>query len=69
MKLLTIAGLAALALVVAATSMPRAHPPSPSRTADAGLPAVQEMQKVAQQSKLPDEDFEDRSLVFPRGTQ
>jgi len=69
MKLLTIAGLTALALFVTATSMPRAHPPSTSRTADAGQLPVQEMQKVAQQSKLPVEDFEDRSLVFPRGTQ
>jgi hypothetical protein len=69
MKLLMISGLTALALFLAATSIPRAHPPSVSRTSVAEMPVVQEMQKVAQQSKLPVEDFEDQSLVFPRGTQ
>ncbi|WFU69724.1 hypothetical protein [Bradyrhizobium sp. CB2312] len=69
MKLLMISGLTALALFLAATSIPRAHPPSVSHTSAAEMPTVQEMQKMAQQSKLPVEDFEDRSLVFPRGTQ
>ncbi|WLA79907.1 hypothetical protein [Bradyrhizobium elkanii] len=63
MKLLMIAGLTALALVVAATNVPRSHPSSVSRTSVAGMPTVQE------QDKLPVEDFEDRSLVFPRGAQ
>ncbi|BBC01111.1 hypothetical protein ABIF38_007466 [Bradyrhizobium japonicum] len=63
MKLLMIAGLTALALVVAATNVPRSHPSSVSHTSVAGMPTVQE------QDKLPVEDFEDRSLVFPRGAQ
>ncbi|WFU30098.1 hypothetical protein QA635_26290 [Bradyrhizobium brasilense] len=63
MKLLMIAGLTALALFLAATNVPRSHPSSVSHTSVAGMPAVQE------QDKLPVEDFEDRSLVFPRGTQ
>ncbi|MCP3466597.1 hypothetical protein [Bradyrhizobium sp. CCGUVB23] len=63
MKFLMISGLTALALFLAATSIPRAHPPSVSHT------SVAEMQKVPQQSKLPVEDFEDRSLVFPRESQ
>lgn len=69
MKPLMISGLTALVLFVAATHVPRSHPPSASRTSVAEMPAVQEMQKVPQQGKLPVEDFEDRSLVFPRGTQ
>jgi hypothetical protein len=67
MKLLMISGLTALALFLAATNMPRSHPGGSAPVT--GMPAVQEMQKVAQPGKLPIEDFEDRSLVFPRGTQ
>ncbi|MGL3214997.1 hypothetical protein [Bradyrhizobium sp. BR 1433] len=63
MKLLMIAGLTALALFLAATNVPRSHPSSVSHTSVAGMPVVQE------QDKLPVEDFDDRSLVFPRGTQ
>ncbi|MBR1163217.1 hypothetical protein [Bradyrhizobium elkanii] len=66
MKLLMIAGLTALALFLAATNVPRSHPSSVSQTSVAGMPAAQEM---LQPGKLPVEDFEDRSLVFPRGTQ
>jgi hypothetical protein len=65
MKLLMISGLTVLALVAVATSMPRSHPLSAGHTSV----AVQELQKLAQHSRLAVEDFEDRSLVFPRGTQ
>ncbi|AND90663.1 hypothetical protein LUI11_38065 [Bradyrhizobium diazoefficiens] len=68
MKLLMISGLAVFAVFVAATNMLRSHPLPVSRTSVAGMP-VQEMQRQAQQGKLPVEDFVDRSLVFPRGTQ
>ncbi|MGY2805222.1 hypothetical protein [Bradyrhizobium sp. USDA 4506] len=61
MKLLMIASLTALALFLAATNVPRSHPSSVSHTSVAGMPAAQD--------KLPVEDFDDRSLVFPRGTQ
>lgn len=66
MKLLMISGLAALAVFVAAANM-SSHPLPASRTSVAGMPPLQEMQ--AQRNKLPVEDFADRSLVFPRGTQ
>lgn len=69
MKLLMISGLIALALFLAATSIPRAHPPLVNRASVAEMPIVQDMQRAAQQSKLPVEDFEDQSLVFPRGAQ
>ncbi|OAF14912.1 hypothetical protein AYJ54_40770 [Bradyrhizobium centrolobii] len=64
MKLLMISGLTAIAVLAAATNMPRSHPSS----SVAGMPAMQEMHK-AQQGKLPVDDFEDRSLVYPRGVQ
>ncbi|MCP3370645.1 hypothetical protein [Bradyrhizobium cajani] len=69
MKLLMISGLAVLTVFVAATNMQRSHPVSASRTSEAGMLPVQEMQRQAQQSRLPADDFADRSLVFPRGTQ
>ncbi|TWB02348.1 hypothetical protein [Bradyrhizobium stylosanthis] len=69
MKLLMISGLAAFGLFLAATNMQRPHPPSGGSTPVTGMPAIQEMQKVAQPGKLPTEDFEDRSLVFPREAQ
>jgi hypothetical protein len=69
MKLLMISGVAALALVAAATTMPRSHPLSVSSTSAAGMPAMQEIQKAAQQGQLAAADFEDRSLVFPRDSQ
>ena len=46
MKLLMIAGLTALALVVAATNVPRSHPSSVSHTSVAGMPTVQEQDKL-----------------------
>ncbi|MGY4625548.1 hypothetical protein [Bradyrhizobium sp. USDA 4486] len=66
MKLLMISGLAALTVFVAAANM-SSHPLSASRTSVAGKPPLLEMQ--VQRNKLPVEDFADRSLVFPRGTQ
>jgi hypothetical protein len=69
MKLLMISGVAALALVAAATTVPRSHPLSVSSTSATGMPAVREIQTTAQQSQLPVADYEDRSLVFPRESQ
>ncbi|OAF19332.1 MULTISPECIES: hypothetical protein [Bradyrhizobium] len=68
MKLLMISGLTALAVIVGATNMLRSHPSSENRASVAGMPAMREMHK-AQQGRLAVEDFEDRSLVFPRGAQ
>ena len=66
MKLLTVSGLTALALFLGATNMLRSHPSSASRASVAGMPSVQEMHKTVPLGKLPVDDFEDRSLVFPR---
>ncbi|MBR0786337.1 hypothetical protein [Bradyrhizobium iriomotense] len=69
MKLLMISVLAALTAVVAAENMLRSHPLPVNSTSRAGMPSVQEMQRQAQQRGLPVQDFADRSLVFPGGTQ
>ncbi|MHC2625486.1 hypothetical protein ACVIW2_007518 [Bradyrhizobium huanghuaihaiense] len=69
MKLLMISALAALTAVVAASNMPRLHPLPVNSTTGAGMPSVQEMQRQAQQGGLPVQEFADRSLVFPGGTQ
>jgi hypothetical protein len=67
MKGLIITVIAAIALATAATSMQRSHSLATNHQAGlAGIPSLQEMQSVATVNKLPAQDFEDRSLVFPR---
>jgi hypothetical protein len=67
MKRLTICGLIAVASLVAATTMLRSHTWPIVGTFGANRVAVvQESQKGAQVDKLPVQDFDDRSLVFPR---
>ncbi|MBB4371098.1 hypothetical protein GGD63_003895 [Bradyrhizobium sp. cir1] len=68
MKLLMISALAALTVVMAATNM-RLHPLPVKSTPGVGMPSLQEMQMKAQQGRLPAQEFTDRSLVFPGGTQ
>ena len=66
MKILIISAIAAVALLAAATEILRSH--SPSTIGYAGQRSgstLQEMQRGAG-DKLPAEDFEDHSLVFPR---
>jgi hypothetical protein len=63
MKRLMISGFAAIALLAAATSMLRSHSPSIDRPV---APAnMMSSQAVAGVNKLPNEEFEDMSLVFP----
>jgi hypothetical protein len=62
MKLLLISGFAAVALLAVATTMLQSHSPStkyPLATADTKSP-----QAVAGANKLPNEEFEDMSMVF-----
>ena len=67
MKMLIIGGIAAVALFAAVNGVLRSH--SPSTIGYAGKRSgstVQEMQSNRSVDKLPVEDFEDLSLVFPR---
>ena len=66
MKLLVISVIAAVALVVAVTSIPRSHTISTGRAGTGGPLALEDMQSGPSAEKLPVEDFDDRSLVFPR---
>ena len=66
-KILIIGGIAAVALFAAVNGVWRSH--SPSTIGYAGKRSgstVQEMQSNRSVDKLPVEDFEDLSLVFPR---
>jgi hypothetical protein len=64
MKRLMIGAFAAVALVVAATAMLRSHSTELS-AATAGMPSLRELHTAAGANKLPGEDFEDMSLVYP----
>ena len=67
MKILVISAIAAVALFATVTGMLRSHSPSTIGYAGKGRGStVQEMQSNHSVDKLPLEDFEDRSLVFPR---
>jgi hypothetical protein len=68
MKRQMISALATIALVVAATAMLRSHSTElPAGTA--AMPSLQELHTVAGVNKLPNEDFEDMSLVYPTKTK
>jgi len=70
MKSLIISVITAIALATAATSIQRPRSLWPnSHAAVAGFPSLQEMYSAANVNKLPAEDFDDRSLVYPRETQ
>jgi hypothetical protein len=67
MKRLTICGLIAAASLVAATTMLRSHTwPIVGTTGAARLAGEHESQTGSRADKLPVQDFDDRSLVFPR---
>jgi hypothetical protein len=68
MKLLIASVVAVVALLAVVTSIPRSHSVSTIELAGTGsMSTLQEMQS-ARGGKLPVEDFEDRSLVYPRET-
>ena len=65
MKRLMISGLAAVALLAAATTMLRSHAPSTDRPAGAAdVTSLQQSRIAAGASTLPVENFEDMSLVY-----
>ena len=68
MKRLVISVLAAVALLAGATGILRSRSVS-TNVGTAAMPTMQELQSEAGVDKLPVEDFEDRSLVYPRETK
>ena len=66
MKSLMISGLAAAALLAAATTMLRSHSPSTERPVGAAGMTLLELRATAGANKLPIEDFEDMSLVYSK---
>ena len=58
--------LAVVALLAAATTVLRSHCPTTNGVGRAGMPTLHEFQGAAGTDKLPIENFEDRSLVYPR---
>jgi hypothetical protein len=57
--------IAAVGLLAAVTGIPRSHSISTiGRAGTASMSTLQDMQRSA--DKLPAEDFDDQSLVFPR---
>ncbi len=65
MKRLMISGLAAVALLAAATTMLRSHSPSTDRSVGApDMASLQQSRIATGSNKLPTENFEDMSLVF-----
>jgi hypothetical protein len=68
MKRLMIPAFAAVALFAVATAMLRSHSTElPAGTA--GMPSLQELHTAAGVNKLPIEEFEDMSLVYPTKTK
>ena len=71
MKLLIIVFfISAVGLLAAVTGIPRSHSISAiGRARTDGASTLQDMQSARNVDKLPVEDFEDSSLVFPRQTK
>ena len=64
--LIIISFIAAVGLLAAVTGIPRSHSGSTvGRAGASSMSTLQDMQN-ARADKLPTEDFDDRSLVFPR---
>ena len=68
MKGLVVAVITAFALLTAVLGIPRSHSVSAVGRADLASGSMQELQGARGAAKLPAEDFDDRSLVFPRET-
>lgn len=69
MTRLIIAAISAVALLAAVTSIPRSHPVPTVGIAGTGSTSMSQAMQGARTDKLPVDDFEDRSLVFPRETR
>jgi hypothetical protein len=59
-----ISAIAVAALIVVATSVLRSKSPSIELSA-AAMPSLQELHVIANVNKLPIQEFEDQSLVYP----
>ncbi|MEW6642747.1 MAG: hypothetical protein AB1586_19735 [Pseudomonadota bacterium] len=66
MKSMMVAAIAVFVLVTAVLGMPRSHPVLAIGDGGTGRSALQEAQIARSADILPVQDFEDRSLVFPR---
>jgi hypothetical protein len=65
--LIIVSFIAAVGLLAAVTGIPRSHSISTiGRAGTASSSTLQDMQSGRGTDKLPVEDFDDRSLVFPR---
>jgi hypothetical protein len=64
MKRLLLSLITVLVVVGAVTGVLKSH--SLSHLGKATMPSIQEQQSAGWARKLPEQDFEDRSLVFPR---
>jgi hypothetical protein len=65
-----ISALAAVALLATVTNMLQSHTHATVGVArTAGMPSLQELQSAPGVSKLSNEEFDDRSLVYSRGAQ
>ncbi len=69
MKILMISAVAAIVLLTGTVGILRSHLHPTNVGTTAGMPTMQELQDSAKVDKLPTDDFEDRSLVFSRGTK
>ena len=59
--------IAAVGLLAAVTGIPRSHSISTvGRAGTSSMSTLQDMQSGRRADKLPVDDFDDRSLVFPR---
>ena len=66
MKLLIISVIAAFGVLVVATGIPRTRSLSTIGRAGTGTTSTLQEMQSARSDRLPIEDFDDRSLVFPR---
>jgi hypothetical protein len=69
MKGLIISALAALAVLAGVTGGILRSGSLSTNVKTAGMPTMQELHGAAGVDKLPAQDFEDRSLVYPRETK
>ncbi|WP_441268749.1 hypothetical protein AB7G19_34755 [Bradyrhizobium sp. 215_C5_N1_1] len=70
MKPLIICSIAAVGLLVAVTGIPRSHSNATvGRAGTSSTSTLQGMQSGRSADKLPVDDFDDRSLVFPRDSK
>jgi hypothetical protein len=65
MKRLMICAFATVALIAAATAMQWSHLTKQLSAGTAAMPSLHELHTAAGVNKLPNEDFEDQSLVYP----